>query len=70
MKKYSYSASSNTIWASFDYGEVDAENEDEALIIAKEKIKTELKKINKVLSVIGQSVEINLDNIEILPCEE
>jgi len=65
MKKYSYSASSNTIWASFDYGEVEAENEHEALKIATEEIYTELKNINKVLSVIKQSVDINFDNIEI-----
>jgi hypothetical protein len=49
MKKYRYSVSTNTIWASFDYGDVEAENIEDARVKAIEKLKYDFKKANDAL---------------------
>ena len=46
MKSYNYSVSTNTIWTSFDFGEVEAENIEDAKNLAIEKLKYDFKKAN------------------------
>ena len=50
MKTYSYSVSTNTIWASFDFGEVEAENREQALEKAIEQLNYDFDKVNTVLN--------------------
>ena len=49
MKKYEYSVSTNTIWASFDYGEVEAQDIEQAKKLAIEKLRYDFKKANDAL---------------------
>ena len=69
MKTYSYSVSTNTIWTSFDYGEVQAENAEEAIKKAIEKLTYDFNKVNDVLNsadvTIGYSVHFNEKNVEV-----
>jgi hypothetical protein len=50
MKQFSYSVSTNTIWASFDFGYVVAENIEEARILAEKKLSEDFKKANEALA--------------------
>jgi hypothetical protein len=63
MKKYRYNISTNTIWTSFDYGEVEAENLEEAREKAIEKLKYDVKKCNDAFKYcdITQGFEIEMD---------
>lgn len=68
-KKWSYSVSTSRLWASFDYGEVEADTYDEAMIKALEKLNYDFKKVNDILNscdpTMGFSIEFNKDDIEI-----
>lgn len=63
MAKYTYNNSTNTIWTSFDYGEVEAENLEEAREKAIEKLKYDVKKCNDALfhCDITQGFKIEMD---------
>lgn len=69
MKKYRYSATSNTIWTSFDFGEVEANNQQEAKTKAIEKLKYDLAKVNEVLNsadvTCNFSIGIDFENVEV-----
>ena len=67
MKKYRYSVSTNTIWTSFDYGEVEAENIDDARTLAIEKLKNDFKKANDVFDHcdITKGFTINFDEKQV-----
>jgi hypothetical protein len=67
--KWEYKLTTNTIWASFDYGEVEAGSEAEALIIAEEKLRYDLAKVNEALNHSNNttdfSVEMDFTQIEV-----
>ena len=69
MKKYTYSCTTNTIWCSFDYGEVEANSLEEARAKALEKIKYDLQKVNDVLNsadvTAGFKIEMDLSRLEV-----
>lgn len=69
MKKWGYSLSTNTIWTSFDYGEVKAETAEEARQLAEAELKAKLGRINNVLlnnpETTNEVIEMNFDDIEI-----
>lgn len=46
MKTYKYSVSTNTIWTGFDYGEVEAENLEDAKVKAIAELEESFKKAN------------------------
>ena len=50
MATYKYSVSTNVIWASFDFGEVVAENEEKARLIAIAKFSADFLKANDALA--------------------
>jgi hypothetical protein len=66
MKKYSYLLSTNTIWTSFDYGEVEANSYEEAEEKAIIELKKELEKCNNALKVIGFEVSMDFTQIELI----
>ena len=47
MKKYKYSVTTNVIWCSFDFGEVEAETREEAREKAKDQLMYDFDKANK-----------------------
>lgn len=47
--RYNYSVSTNTLWASFDYGYVEADSIEEARNKAIEKLEYDFSKVNTVL---------------------
>ena len=67
--KWNYSVSTLTIWTSFDYGEVEANSEAEALVKAKAEVSYNLQKCNEVLAssenTKGFTVEIDLSQLTI-----
>ena len=70
--KWKYSLSTNTIWTSFDYGEVEADTQDEALRLAEIKLTDKLNKINRILgdkSAAHEREQIGMDmsQIEVEP---
>jgi hypothetical protein len=69
MKKYQYSLTTNTIWTSFDYGEVEANSIEEATEKAIEKLKYDLAKTNDILNscdpTIGFTIDMDFSQIEI-----
>jgi hypothetical protein len=70
MKKYEYSVSTSTIWASFDFGEVEAENIQEARELAIDKLKYDFLKANEALNhcdvTNGFSIGFNEDQLQII----
>ena len=70
MKTYLYSVSTNTLWTSFDYGEVEACSVEQARKLAIEKLKYDFKKANDSLShcdnTIGFSVDFNEDDVSVI----
>lgn len=56
MKKWTYTVSTNMIWTSFDYGEVEAETYDEAREKAIAELDYYFKQANEALEVAGLSV--------------
>lgn len=67
--KYRYTVSTNTIWTSFDYGEVEAENIHEALEKARKQIVYDFDKANHVLASAdvtkGFKIECDLTQVEV-----
>ena len=66
---WEYNNSTNIIWTSFDYGEVQADTKEEALLKAKAELVYNLKKANDALSLSQNTenftIEMNLDQIEV-----
>lgn len=67
MKKFRYSVSTNTIWTSFDYGEVEAENMEKARQKALEQLAYNFQKANDVLdhAEITQGFKVDFDKTQI-----
>lgn len=69
MKTFKYILPSSNIWASFDGGEVEAENAEAALIKAEAEITVQLEKVNGALAVTsntkGMNIGMDFDNIEV-----
>lgn len=69
MKTFRYKITTNTIWTSFDYGEVQAENRDDAERIAIERLTEDLELVNQKLSQFATTkhmvINMDLDQIEI-----
>lgn len=64
MKKYTYSNSTNTIWTSFDYGDVEANSLEEAREKAEEKLKTDLTRANILLKGIF-TIDMDFKDLEV-----
>ena len=65
MKTWNYSLTTNTIWTSFDYGQVEAETREEALILAEKSLREELNLVNKILASNHYKIEMDFSQIEI-----
>jgi hypothetical protein len=69
MKKWNYNVTTSTIWASFDFGTVEAETYEEALEKAKVQLAYDFKKVNEILDscdpTIGFTVSYNESQIEV-----
>lgn len=69
LKLFSYSVQGNSIWTSFDYGEVEAENHDQALDKAIKQLKCNFNEVNEVLSrtdsTKGCEVSFDSSSVEI-----
>jgi hypothetical protein len=70
MKKiWEYKLSTNTIWLSFDYGQVTANSEEEAIEKATIELKYHLQKVNDVLQSAdvtkGFSIEMDFSQLEV-----
>ena len=61
MKKWRYSVSSNSIWASWDYGEVEAETYEEARKKAIQKLTQDFEKVNIILAIGGGTEGFSID---------
>ncbi len=66
---WKYNNSTNTIWTSFDFGEVEADTKEEALQKAKKQIEYDLKKANDALAhcdiTDGFEISMDLSQIEV-----
>lgn len=69
MKPYRYFLPASAMWATFDCGIVKADNEQEALEKAKERLKYDLDKVNHVLDsadvTAGFVLEIDVNTVEV-----
>lgn len=67
MKQYTYKLETPAMWSSFDYGEVEADNIEEAIVKAKEEIKYNFDKVNDVLNYaeITQGFTISYDEAQL-----
>lgn len=67
--KWNYSLTTNTIWISFDYGEVIADTEQEAREKAIKKIKSNLDKVNTTLKnskeTVGFVIDMDFSQVEV-----
>jgi ribosomal protein S5 len=66
MKTYQYSVSTSVIWSSFDFGTVEAQDIQEARDKALEKLKNDFSEVNKLLSLIGHTIDFNKDAVEVI----
>ena len=66
--KYYYSVSSNNLWASFDYGEVEANSYEEARELAIKQLKYDFQKANDAFNHcdITQGFSIDFDDSQLL----
>ncbi len=66
---WEYSISTPSLWASFDYGEVEAKTEEEAMEKAIAKLEYDFKKVNEILGscdpTIGFTVEFDKTQVEV-----
>lgn len=69
MRYWRYSVSTNTLWASFDFGTVSAETLNEARNKAIEKLTYDFSKVNDALShcdnTQGFTIDFNKDSVEL-----
>jgi hypothetical protein len=69
MKKYTYNNSTNTIWTSFDFGDVEADNLEQAREKAIEKLQYDTRKCNDALNhcdnTQGFFVEMDYSQVEV-----
>lgn len=74
--KWKYTVSTNTIWASFDYGEVEADSSEEAFELAKEELQQNFDKANRAFNhstngeALGFRIEFDADQIQIEPLKQ
>lgn len=70
MKKWEYKLTTNTIWTSFDFGEVYAENREDAERLAKIELSYNLTKANEILNscdpTIGFKIEMDFTQIQLI----
>tara|TARA_R110000796_G_scaffold58413_8_gene135002 strand:- start:8166 stop:8579 length:414 start_codon:yes stop_codon:yes gene_type:complete len=69
--KWKYILTTNTIWASFDGGEVEADTREEALRLAEEELTANLNLVNEVLAInpstANATISMGMDQIEVSP---
>ncbi len=69
MKKWDYTVSTNTIWTSFDYGQVEAETRAEAFKKAVAQLNYDFKKANEILGscdpTLGFTISFDESQVEI-----
>lgn len=65
MKKYAYKCTTNTIWLSFDFGEIEARSKDEARYLAIQEMKKQLTKANDLLEDIDMKISVDFDSLEL-----
>ncbi len=67
MKKklWNYSVSTNTVWTSFDYGQVEADTWEEAFKLAEKELKLQFDIANEALESVGLSIDFDASQIEI-----
>ena len=69
MKQYTYNLNGTSIWTSFDFGEVEAENFEEAIKKAKAKIQEDFDRVNLALAhcdnTLGMRVDFDPDQLEL-----
>lgn len=74
MKTYNYSVSTPTIWASFDYGQVEATSIEQAREKSLSKLKYDFDKVNQVLESAdvtkGFVIEFNEKDVQITEDKE
>lgn len=61
MKSYNYSVSTSLLYTSFDYGIVEAETREEAMVLAIAELDLEFELVNTVLKVGGHNGKIYFD---------
>jgi hypothetical protein len=66
MKTYQYSVSTSVLWASFDFGTVEAQDIQEARDKALEALKNDFSEVNKLIALIGHSIDFNKDAVEVI----
>jgi ribosomal protein S5 len=66
MKTYQYSVSTSVLWASFDFGTVEAQDIQEARDKALEALKNDFLSVNNILMSIGHTIEFNKDAVEVI----
>ena len=73
-KTWEYSVSTQTLWTSFDYGEVEAKTREEALEKAIAKLNYDFKKVNEILNscdpTIGFEVAFNSSEVVVTEKED
>ncbi len=60
-KLWNYSLTTNTMWLSFDHGQVEATSHNEAVRLATEKLKQDLQKANSVLQSCDPTIDFFID---------
>lgn len=72
--KYNYSVSTNTLWASFDFGHVEADSIEEARDKAIEKLEYDFSKANTVLDQAditkGFTIEFDINSVVVTKSAE
>ena len=64
-KKFEYNLNSHAVYGSFDYGEVWAENEQEALELAKKAMNSTIRLMNGALRDTGHNIDVDFDGQEV-----
>lgn len=57
LKKWRYSTSSSSIWSSFDSGEVEAVDREEAFMLASRKLTKDFNRVNEILRMYDGDAE-------------
>jgi hypothetical protein len=64
-KKFEYNLNSHAVYGSFDYGEVMAENKEEAMKLAIEDVIKNVREMNKALEGTGHNIEVDFDGLTV-----